>query len=98
MSAMPASLALGPAEFWQAVLERDRRFRQLFVYAVRSTGIYCRASCPSRLPRRDQVSFYPGPEAAERAGYRACRRCHPQEHRQGAQFCSCSSPTQQARA
>ena len=79
MSAMPASLALGPAEFWQAVLERDRRFRQLFVYAVRSTGIYCRASCPSRLPRRDQVSFYPGPEAAERAGYRACRRCHPRD-------------------
>ena len=78
MSAMP-SIALGPAEFWQAVLARDRRFRQLFVYAVRSTGVYCRPSCPSRPPRRDQVSFYAGPEAAERAGYRACRRCHPRD-------------------
>ena len=47
------------------------------MYAVRSTGIYCRPSCASRRPRRTQVTFYPIPEAAEREGYRACRRCHP---------------------
>ena len=47
------------------------------MYAVRSTGIYCRPSCASRRPRRPQVTFYAVPEVAERAGYRACRRCHP---------------------
>lgn len=62
---------------WQAVLARDRRFDGAFVYAVRSTGIYCRPSCASRRPRRTQVTFFPIPEAAEREGYRACRRCHP---------------------
>jgi AraC family transcriptional regulator of adaptative response/methylated-DNA-[protein]-cysteine methyltransferase len=68
---------MSPTERWQAVLARDRRFDGAFVYAVRSTGIYCRPSCASRRPRRTQVSFYPIPEAAEREGYRACRRCHP---------------------
>jgi len=70
-------LAMSPTERWQAVLARDRRFDGAFVYAVRSTGIYCRPSCASRRPRRTQVTFFPIPEAAERAGYRACRRCHP---------------------
>jgi AraC family transcriptional regulator of adaptative response/methylated-DNA-[protein]-cysteine methyltransferase len=50
-----------------------------FVYAVRSTGIYCRPSCPSRRPRAKQVLIFGQPDAAERAGYRACRRCHPRE-------------------
>ncbi len=68
---------LGPNEFWQAVLKRDRRFQHLFVYAVRSTGVYCRPTCPSRRPRQEQVRFFAGPEAAERAGFRACRRCRP---------------------
>jgi len=62
---------------WRIVLARDRRFDGAFVYAVRSTGIYCRPSCPSRRPRRALVQFYPIPEAAEAAGFRACRRCHP---------------------
>src|SRR6266498_2472041 len=62
---------------WRAVLARDRRYDGAFVYAVRSTGIYCRPSCASRKPRRGQVAFFPIPEAAEREGYRACRRCHP---------------------
>ncbi len=70
---------IGPAEFWQAVLRRDRRFQHLFVYGVRSTGVYCRPTCASRRPRREQVRFFAGPEAAERAGFRACRRCRPQE-------------------
>ena len=69
--------AMSPTQRWQAVLARDRRFDGAFVYAVRSTGIYCRPSCASRRPRRTQVTFFPIPEAAEREGYRACRRCHP---------------------
>ena len=69
--------AMSPTQRWQAVLARDRRFDGAFVYAVRSTGIYCRPSCASRRPRRTQVTFFPIPEAAEREGFRACRRCHP---------------------
>src|ERR1700704_2146717 len=68
---------MSPTERWQAVLARDRWFDGAFVYAVRSTGIYCRPSCASRRPRRTQVTFFPIPEAAEREGFRACRRCHP---------------------
>jgi AraC family transcriptional regulator, regulatory protein of adaptative response / methylated-DNA-[protein]-cysteine methyltransferase len=61
--------------YWQAVLAHDRSFDSSFVYAVRSTGVYCRPSCPSRRPRREQVVFYRRPAEAEQAGYRACRRC-----------------------
>src|SRR4051812_14901735 len=68
---------MSPTERWQAVLARDRRYDGVFVYAVRSTGIYCRPSCASRRPRRTQVTFFPIPEAAEQGGFRACRRCHP---------------------
>lgn len=73
--------ALTTARRWRIVLARDRRYDGAFVYAVRSTGIYCRPSCASRRPRREQVAFFPLPEAAERAGFRACRRCHPGEAR-----------------
>lgn len=66
-----------PEQSWRIVLSRDRRYDGAFVYAVRSTGIYCRPSCASRRPRREQVTFFPIPEAAEREGFRACRRCHP---------------------
>jgi len=62
---------------WQAVQARDRGADGKFVYAVRSTGIYCRPSCPSRKPRREQVVFFPLPEAAEQRGFRACQRCRP---------------------
>jgi AraC family transcriptional regulator of adaptative response/methylated-DNA-[protein]-cysteine methyltransferase len=64
---------------WRAVLARDRRYDGAFVYAVRSTGIYCRPSCASRKPRRTQVAFFPVPEAAEHAGFRPCRRCRPSQ-------------------
>jgi AraC family transcriptional regulator, regulatory protein of adaptative response / methylated-DNA-[protein]-cysteine methyltransferase len=64
---------------WQAVLEHDRRADGRFVYAVRSTGVYCRPSCPSRRPRRHVVTFFDAPADAERAGFRACRRCRPAE-------------------
>src|SRR5271168_4235986 len=62
---------------WRAVQTRDRGADGTFVYAVRSTGIYCRPSCPSRKPRREQVEFFPLPEAAEQRGFRACLRCRP---------------------
>jgi AraC family transcriptional regulator of adaptative response/methylated-DNA-[protein]-cysteine methyltransferase len=65
------------ARLWRAVLSRDRGADDRFVFAVRSTGIYCRPSCPSRRPRRAQVVFYPAPRAAEHEGFRACRRCRP---------------------
>ena len=62
---------------WQAVLARDRRSDGSFVYGVRSTGIYCRPSCGSRRPSRSLVDFFDSAEDAERAGFRACRRCRP---------------------
>jgi len=70
---------------WAAVLGRDPRFDQQFVYAVRSTGIYCRPSCPSRRPRREQVTFFGAPQEAEKAGFRACHRCHPDRNGTSAQ-------------
>jgi AraC family transcriptional regulator, regulatory protein of adaptative response / methylated-DNA-[protein]-cysteine methyltransferase len=62
---------------WQQVMERDARQDGRFVFAVRTTGIYCRPSCPSRRPRRESVEFFTNPGDAERAGYRACLRCKP---------------------
>jgi AraC family transcriptional regulator of adaptative response/methylated-DNA-[protein]-cysteine methyltransferase len=62
-----------------AVASRDARLDSAFVYAVRSTGIYCRPSCPSRRPRSKQLQFFALPEAAERAGFRPCLRCRPQQ-------------------
>lgn len=62
---------------WHAVQARDVSADGQFVYAVTSTGIYCRPSCPSRRPRPDRVAYFPTPDAAEQAGFRACRRCHP---------------------
>lgn len=64
---------------WLAVLSRDPAADRAFVYAVRSTGIYCRPTCAARKPRRERVVFFPAPAAAERAGYRPCRRCRPQD-------------------
>ena len=72
---------LDATQQWRIVLARDRRYDGDFVYAVSSTGVFCRPSCPSRRPRRDRVRFFPIPEAAEAAGFRACRRCHPGELR-----------------
>ena len=69
----------GENQFWRSVLERDRAMDGRFVFAVRSTGIYCRPSCPARRPSRQQVVFFPLAEAAERAGFRACRRCRPRQ-------------------
>jgi AraC family transcriptional regulator of adaptative response/methylated-DNA-[protein]-cysteine methyltransferase len=62
---------------WRAVMQRDRRLDGHFVYVALSTHIYCRPSCPARLPQRKRVVILPSPAEAERSGYVACRRCHP---------------------
>ncbi len=66
-------------KLWEAVLLRDKSKDGVFVYAVRSTGIYCRPTCPSRRPARQNVVFFQEPSAAESAGFRACQRCRPTE-------------------
>ncbi len=60
------------------MLERDSNADGQFFYAVKSTGIFCKPSCPSRRPTRKQVRFFPTTEAAQAAGYRACKRCEPE--------------------
>jgi AraC family transcriptional regulator, regulatory protein of adaptative response / methylated-DNA-[protein]-cysteine methyltransferase len=65
------------ASYWDAVTARDRSMDGAFFYAVMSTGVYCRPSCPSKRPRRENVVFFRAREAAERAGFRACKRCKP---------------------
>jgi AraC family transcriptional regulator, regulatory protein of adaptative response / methylated-DNA-[protein]-cysteine methyltransferase len=62
---------------WQAVLARDAREDGKFVFAVSSTGVYCRPSCAAKRPRRGNVTFFAQPDQAEKAGYRACLRCRP---------------------
>lgn len=62
---------------WQAVVDKDARYDGQFVTAVKTTGIYCRPSCPARRPKRENVDFYPLPAAAEAQGFRACKRCNP---------------------
>jgi AraC family transcriptional regulator, regulatory protein of adaptative response / methylated-DNA-[protein]-cysteine methyltransferase len=70
----PASV---PDDVWQAISSRDGRRDGQFVYGVRTTHIYCRPSCPSRQPRRDNVELFTAPASAEQAGYRPCKRCDP---------------------
>ncbi len=62
---------------WQAVLARDSASDGKFVFAVSSTGVYCRPSCPSKRPRRENVTFFEKPQQAESAGFRECLRCRP---------------------
>jgi AraC family transcriptional regulator of adaptative response/methylated-DNA-[protein]-cysteine methyltransferase len=64
---------------WQAVVTRDRAYDDKFFYAVRTTGVYCRPSCAARRANPRHVEFHPTREAAERAGFRPCRRCHPDQ-------------------
>ena len=63
---------------WQAVCARDHTKDGQFVFAVRSTGIFCRPSCPARRPLQKNIEFFKAPEAALAAGFRPCRRCSPQ--------------------
>ncbi|MDF1505867.1 bifunctional DNA-binding transcriptional regulator/O6-methylguanine-DNA methyltransferase Ada [Roseisolibacter sp. H3M3-2] len=62
---------------WDALVARDRAHDGAFVYGVRTTGVYCRPSCASRRPRRENVAFFDAAEAARAAGFRACKRCRP---------------------
>lgn len=66
------------AERYRVIQSRDRRFDGQFVTAVRSTGIYCRPSCPARTPNEANVAFYATSAAAHEAGFRACKRCLPE--------------------
>ena len=66
---------------WNAVVARDAARDGEFVFAVSSTGVYCRPSCAARRPRRENVQFFVRPEHAEQAGYRACLRCRPKSFR-----------------
>ncbi|MFW6070533.1 MAG: bifunctional DNA-binding transcriptional regulator/O6-methylguanine-DNA methyltransferase Ada [bacterium] len=76
-----SAVVFAEEELWLAVQERDRRFDGVFVYAVTTTGIYCRPSCPARRPHRENVEYYASPGEAEEAGYRPCRRCSPADER-----------------
>ncbi len=70
--------------YWRATLQRDRRADGSFVFAVRSTHIYCRPSCPARRPLRQNALFFRTPSEAENRGFRPCRRCRPQEQQETA--------------
>lgn len=83
-----------PERCWQAVCERDATQDGQFVFAVRSTGIFCRPSCPARRPLRRNVAFYPDVHSASAAGFRPCQRCSPQgpspaEHLDGLVLAAC---------
>jgi len=82
MATMAATLSDQPVSndrAWRAVVQRDKRFDGAFVYAVRSTGVYCKPSCASRQPLRTNVQFFPTGHDAEAAGFRSCLRCRPHE-------------------
>lgn len=64
-------------DMWQAAAQRDRAFDGKFVYGVKTTGVYCRASCPAKLPKRENVVFFATCREAEQAGFRPCKRCRP---------------------
>jgi AraC family transcriptional regulator, regulatory protein of adaptative response / DNA-3-methyladenine glycosylase II len=74
---MDAVPPLDPDQCYVAVQSRDGRFDGWFVTAVRTTGIYCRPSCPAITPKRANVDFYPTAAAAQQRGFRACKRCRP---------------------
>ncbi|MFN7572385.1 MAG: bifunctional DNA-binding transcriptional regulator/O6-methylguanine-DNA methyltransferase Ada [Betaproteobacteria bacterium] len=74
----PALFATDAAR-WQAVTTRDRAADGSFVFAVRTTGVYCKPSCASRPPRRENLRFFADGAAARAAGFRACKRCRPDD-------------------
>jgi AraC family transcriptional regulator of adaptative response/methylated-DNA-[protein]-cysteine methyltransferase len=76
-TAAPAT-GLSREEMWAAFVGRDPRYDGRFVTGVRTTGIFCRPTCTCRKPRPERVEYFASPRAAERAGYRACKRCRPE--------------------
>ena len=75
---MSTAAMLNEAQAWSAVLARDPSADAELVYAVTTTGIFCRPTCPSRRPARSNVRFFPDPVSALSAGFRPCRRCRPE--------------------
>lgn len=75
---MQATTAQMRTDYWEAVLARERAMDGVFYYAVISTGVYCRPSCRSKRPKRENVVFFRTREAAGQAGFRPCRRCKPE--------------------
>jgi AraC family transcriptional regulator, regulatory protein of adaptative response / methylated-DNA-[protein]-cysteine methyltransferase len=76
---MTATPSINEAKAWDSILARDESLDGELFYGVATTGVYCRPSCPSRKPNRQNVKFFSTTEAAERAGFRACQRCHPDQ-------------------
>jgi AraC family transcriptional regulator of adaptative response/methylated-DNA-[protein]-cysteine methyltransferase len=72
-----AAPMLSENEYWEVITRRDPAFDGRFWYGVRTTGVYCRPSCASRQPKRENVEFFALPDAARQRGYRPCRRCRP---------------------
>ena len=72
-------LFLTDEDRWAAITRRDSSAEGAFFYSTLTTGIYCRPGCPSRPPSRENVRFHRTREDAEKAGYRPCRRCRPNE-------------------
>lgn len=77
ITAMPAPSTPDPRAAWKAVVSRDASEDGRFVFAVATTGVYCRPSCAARRPNRENVRFFAGPAEAEASGFRACLRCKP---------------------
>jgi AraC family transcriptional regulator, regulatory protein of adaptative response / methylated-DNA-[protein]-cysteine methyltransferase len=78
-SMMPERPFAAPESRWEAVVERNLKADGYFFYGVKTTGIYCRPGCASRLPRRENVQFFDAAQTAEAAGFRPCKRCNPGE-------------------
>ena len=72
---------------WASVATRDPKADESFVYSVRTTGVYCRPSCGARTPRPGNVAFHATPADAERAGFRPCKRCKPDQAPLAARQC-----------
>jgi AraC family transcriptional regulator of adaptative response/methylated-DNA-[protein]-cysteine methyltransferase len=79
IATVPVTTALEDDLRWEAMITRDTSESGPFVIAVDSTGIYCRVGCPARRPLRRNVRFFETVEDAQAGGYRACKRCHPDD-------------------
>lgn len=77
-AAMKSSRFERDHERWCAVVNRDRAADGTFWYSVRTTGVFCRPSCSARRPRRENIAFHGSTDAAREAGFRPCRKCHPE--------------------
>src|SRR5438128_6537522 len=77
MKSKTSNTAMGIDWRWHAVETKNREFDGAFYFAVQTTGVFCRPSCSSRRPKRQNVSFFMSPAEAEKAGFRACMRCKP---------------------